>query len=164
MLFIAFDQASGETGYSVFLDTKLVSFGKHASSQTNFMEKVLDTQLFVLETIKKYLSEYKPKHFTVAFEEIQLQHRGGVDTFKKLAQLQGVLIASVMRNFPEAKIELVYASTWKAFAKVRGNTRAEQKRNSQTRVLELFETRATQDECDAILIGYSLAGSQLNWE
>lgn len=164
MLFIAFDQASGETGYSIFLDSKLVAFGKHRTSHYNFMENVLDTENFMLETIQKYLDEYKPKEYTIALEEIQFQHRGGVDTFKKLAQLQGVLIGSIMKNHPDAKLELVYASTWKAFAKVRGNGRAEQKRNAQARVEELFQQKATQDECDAILIGHYISNQEVNWE
>lgn len=164
MLYISFDQASGETGFSVFLDSKLVAYGKKKTSHYDFMENVLETEKFMLETIEKYLNEYKPKQYTIALEEIQLQHRGGVDTFKKLAQLQGVLITSIMRNHPDAKLELVYASTWKAFAKVKGNGRAEQKRNAQAKIKELFGKDVTQDEADAILIGYSLAGSQLNWE
>ena len=69
-----------------------------------------------------------------------------------------------MRNFPEVDIEIVHASSWKSTAKVRGRGRTEQKRNAQAKVLEMFDVKATQDECDAILIGYHASKKELNWE
>lgn len=164
MLYVCFDQASNETGFSVFEDGNLLEYGKINTKSNDFMDKVIEVQNYVFLTINEMIDKYKPKNFKVVFEDIQLQHRGGVDTFKKLAQLQGVLIVSVMRNFPEVDIEIVHASSWKSTAKVRGRGRAEQKRNAQARVLEMFNVKATQDECDAILIGYHASTQELNWE
>ena len=49
----------------------------------------------------------------------------------------------------------MYASAWKSVCGVRGRARAEQKRNAQAFVETTFGVRATQDESDAICIGFA---------
>lgn len=162
MIYVAFDQASGITGFSVYKDRELIEHGKYTAVSNDFFEKIIEMQNFIYETIERVKGTYPEESFHYALEDIQLQR--DPETYKKLAQLQGVLIISLRRNYPNEPVSLVYASSWKSFAKIRGRARAEQKRNAQQFVLENFNIKATQDECDAILIGYYISNQEVNWE
>lgn len=162
MIYIAFDQASNETGFSIYENKELKDFGKFKTEGHEFFEKVIETQEFVYTVLHKYYQE--GKKMKVALEDIQMQSRGGVDTFKKLAQLQGVLVVSIMRNFPEAEIEFVFASSWKSTNGISGRGRTEQKRKAQEKVFELYGKKVTQDEADAILIGRHISHKEINWD
>lgn len=162
MIFIAFDQSSNDSGYSVYNDRQLQDYGKFRTKGYEFFDKVIETQEFVYEIIGEYYQE--GKKIKIALEDIQMQSRGGVDTFKKLAQLQGVLMISIMRNFPEAEIEFIFASSWKSFNGVTGRDRTAQKRNAQAKVKELYNINVTQDEADAILMGRHMSHKEMNWE
>lgn len=74
-----------------------------------------------------------------------------VDTFKKLAEVFGVLY----ELFTEIGIKqsCVLASVWKSTLNIKGKDRAAQKRNAQTWVVDNYSIKPTQDECDAICIG-----------
>ena len=95
------------------------------------------------------------------FEDIQMQQNK--TTFKQLAQLQGALAVGVLEAYPEIHFDFIYASQWKGFAKIKGKNRIEQKRNAQAKVLEIFDITATQDEADAIMIGYYASHQEINW-
>lgn len=159
MIYISFDQATGASGYSVYEDRKLLYFGKF-KCEGEFFSKVLETKKETLRLIKKINEDYPKEKIKVIFEDIQQQQN--VETFKKLAQLQGTLIVAVMEEFGYQP-DVYYASSWKAFSKVKGKNRAEQKRNAQAKVLELFGEKVTQDEADAILLGRFASHKEINW-
>lgn len=162
MYYIAFDQSSNDTGFSVYRDTKLIEYGKFKTKGFEFFDKVIETQEFMYSVIERYYQE--GKKIKIALEDIQFQQRAGVDTFKRLAQLQGVLMVSIMRNFEAAEIEFIYASSWKSSTGVTGRDRTAQKRNAQAKVKELHEIDVTQDEADAILMGRHISHKEMNWE
>lgn len=83
-------------------------------------------------------------------------------TFKQLAQLQGALVIAVKEEL-NTDPELILASTWKSFNKIKGRGRVEQKRNAQERVKELFDIKVTQDEADAILIGRNASHKEISF-
>ena len=98
----------------------------------------------------------------IIIEDIQLQKFGQGDeavlTYKKLAQLQGVLC----NYFYESKYnyKIVSPSTWRATSQIKGKTRTDKKRNAQLKIKELYDINVTQDEADAILIGVWGAAAQ----
>lgn len=51
--------------------------------------------------------------------------------------------------------QVVSSQTWKSKLKIKGDKRAEQKRNCQAWVLETYNIKCTQDEADAIALGSS---------
>lgn len=161
MFYIAFDQSSNESGFSVYKDKELIEYGKFKTKGFEFFEKVIETQEFMYRVIEKYYQE--GEKIKIALEDIQYQPGAGVDTFKRLAQLQGVLAVSIMRNFEEAEIEFIYASTWKSTNGITGKGRAQQKRNAQAKIEELYSVKVTQDEADAILIGHHISHKEMNW-
>lgn len=147
MKILAFDQASRTSGYSVFEDGKLITYGKFTYDDSDFGVRLLNIRYKVISLIESY----KPDK--ILFEDIQLQNNivNNVDTFKKLAEVFGVLYELVTElNIAH---EIVSASSWKSLLSIKGRERAEQKKNAQKWVLENYGVSPTQDECDAICIG-----------
>jgi hypothetical protein len=74
-----------------------------------------------------------------------------VQTFKTLAEILGVLYE--YGTAAGLDPEIVLAGTWKKFLGIKGRNRAEQKKNAQDYIVNNYQIKPTQDECDAICIG-----------
>lgn len=146
---LAFDQASGISGWSVYDDDELIKYGAQDSGAIHSTEKIMKTKSWVANMIQMW----KPD--LVIFEDIQLQknERGEeqVLTFKKLAHLQGVLQNYCYEN--GFIFKMVPPQTWRAHSKVKGSTRTDKKKSAQLIVKKLYDIKVTEDEADAILIG-----------
>ena len=99
------------------------------------------------------IQSWKPDK--IIFEDIQLQkfseQSEGVLTYKKLAQLQGVLINYCYeQNLP---FDVVPPSTWRAHSEIKGKNRTDRKKNAQIKVKRLYDINVSTDTADAILIG-----------
>ena len=164
MLYIAFDQATVVSGYSVYKDRDLIDYGKF-KHEGEINQRISKTVQNVLKVIKTYKDKYPEEKLKVVIEDIQLQQgrNGNTQTFKQLAQLQGAVIVAVLDNFQQVP-DIYYSSSWKSFNKITGRARAEQKRNAQKKVEELHGIRVTQDEADAILLGRYASHKELNWD
>lgn len=140
---LALDQASRITGYAIFDDGKLITWGKITLDDYNFGERLVKLRNKIFQLIKEHEID------EVIYEDIQMQEN--VDTFKKLAEVFGVLY----ELFTEIGIKqsCVLASVWKSTLNVKGKQRAEQKKNAQLWVTDTYGIKPTQDECDAICIG-----------
>ena len=147
MRVLAFDQASRTSGYSVFEDGKLIDYGKFTYDDEDFGVRLMHIRNKVLSLITKHNPD------KIAFEDIQLQNNvvNNVDTFKKLAEVFGIIYELVTEK--EIPHDMVLASTWKIAHGIKGRERAEQKKNAQLWVHNTFGVSPTQDECDAICIG-----------
>ena len=144
---LALDQSSHITGYAVFENAKLVHYGKFSVNDDDVGERLVKIRNNVQDLIKKYEID------ELVFEDIQMQTniQNNVDTFKKLAEVFGVIYELATElNIPNSA---VLASSWKSTLKVRGKDRPEQKRNAQVVIEKVFDIKPTQDECDAICIG-----------
>lgn len=149
---LALDAATGITGYAVFDDGVLVSYGTFKT------DKSLPTEARINE-VKKWLAvvlqDWQPDF--VGIENVQLQTYGSgsqmqVATFQTLANLQGVLIDTIF----EASIDhdLAYASQWRKYCGVGdGKGRENKKKQAQDKVKLWYDQDCTQDEADAICIG-----------
>ena len=152
---LAFDQASITSGWAVFDDGVLISYGKWTSNGTKSTQRISLTKAWVISMVEKWQPD------EVILEDIQLQRINGEGqenllTFKKLAHLQGVL----KNYFYELGLpyQIVPPATWREFSDIKGRSRTDKKRNAQLKVQTLFEVKASQDEADAILIGRWAAG------
>lgn len=151
---LAFDQATNISGWAVFDDKELVQCGKFQTSQATAAEKIEATR----QWIGSMIDMWQPDR--VAIEDIQLQQFGakdsdnieGVTTYKTLAHLQGVLINYFYNN--NIKYDIIHTATWRSHCGVRGKSRADKKKSAQLIVKEKWDTYVSQDEADAILIGY----------
>lgn len=159
MLYIAFDQSTVLTGYSVFKDKELITYGKF-KHEGEIHERISKTVFNVLEIVKIYTEKFPQEKFKVILEDIQLQ--GNALTFKQLAQLQGSCITGIINEY-DVMPDIYFAASWKSFNKVFGKGRVEQKRNAQKMVSEMYNISPTQDECDAILLGRYASHKEINW-
>lgn len=140
---IALDNATHITGWAVFDNTQLVSYGKYTTQDKDTSDRILEMG----DWLSNLLVKWEPS--TIILEDIQQQNN--VSTFKVLAKLQGVLEYISKKNGVEYYI--ISPATWKHNAQVQGRTRVDQKRSAQLIVNKLYGVQATQDECDAILLG-----------
>lgn len=144
MRILAFDQAT-TTGFAVLEKDNLIHTGKFTLEGS-----LVGKCLLLQEQAELIIKEWAPD--LVVVEEIQLQ--ANTLTFKSLAYIQASIL--MLLESMGQKYEVVSASSWKSTNKVKGRTRAEQKRNAQDRVFQLFGIKATQDEADAVLLAQHL--------
>lgn len=146
---LAFDQASITSGWAVFDNESLVSYGKWTSEGFHSTERIGQTKYWVASMVNKW----KPDQ--LVFEDIQLQKFGdgneAVVVFKKLAHLQGVLKNFAFENGIPYRV--VSPATWRNFSEIKGKSRSDKKKNAQLKIKELYDVSVTQDMADAILIG-----------
>lgn len=144
---LALDQASRQSGYSIFYGEQLIKFGTIKLDDENIGKRLVDLR----EALKTLILENQIDY--IAFEDIQMQASVGnnVKTFKVLANVFGVVLE--LCEELHLKYEIVSSNTWKSTLKIKGKNRAEQKRNAQLFVNETYNVKCTQDEADAICIG-----------
>ena len=151
---LGLDAATGTTGYSIYDNRELVSYGTYSPDSTLPTEERINA---VKKWLKAAIEEWEPDF--VGIENIQLQKFGPnasqaqVKTFQILANLQGVLIDTLF----EASIDhdLVYSSEWRKFCGINeGDQHRENKKKlAQEKVKTWYNQNCTQDEADAICIG-----------
>ena len=140
---LALDQSSKITGYAIFNDGKLEEYGKFSLDSSNIDVRLVQIREKLLNLIQeKNIDE-------VVFEDIQQQNN--VSTFKILADVYGV-VAELLQEI-EMPHAAVPSTSWKSTLGIKGKDRPEQKRNAQAYVLQTYNLKPTQDECDAICIG-----------
>lgn len=173
---LALDQATHYTGWAVYDNKTLIKYGTYKCGDTTFISRAVQLKNW----LHNMLVIWKPDQ--VILEDIQLQEKKekrdwnfddgnmvlNVDTFKILAQLQGILECLLY----ELKYEYayVYPSVWRKSCKISGKYRDERKKSAQLRVQEWFDIKVTNDEADAICIGYYITQKDqrntqlLSWE
>ena len=150
MRLLALDQASRVTGVAIFDDDKLVKYGTFEIKSNQELGKRL-TQF--LENLDKLYAAY---HFdAVAYEDIQLQ-MGNVETYKKLAYIQAMILFWCEKH--EKNLYCLSPSHWSKILKDKygmswGRKRAEQKQTAIDFIQEHYEKEVDSDTADAICIG-----------
>lgn len=150
MRLLALDQASRVTGVAIFDNDKLVKYGTFEIKSNQELGKRL-TQF--LENLDKLYAAY---HFdAVAYEDIQLQ-MGNVETYKKLAYIQAMILFWCEKH--EKNLYCLSPSHWRKILKDKygmswGRKRAEQKQTAIDFIQEHYEKEVDSDTADAICIG-----------
>ena len=159
---LALDQSTHITGWSLYENGQLINYGSWEATENKSTARISSVKAWVAYMIEKFSAD------TLVLEDIQLQkftrEQGGEDaavlTYKKLAHLQGVLKNFCYEN--GIAYIIVSPATWKSYNNVKGRTRSDQKRSAQLRVEAIFDTKASSDESDAILIGRWAAAQHKN--
>lgn len=140
---LALDDSTSITGWAIFDDGVLITFGKYEAPARDLIERIVAIEDWLISVI----NNWQPN--VIAIEDIQMQQN--VQLFKSLAKLQGALEVCIIRQ----KIEyyIVHSQTWKAYCTINGKSRTDQKKSAQMKVMEWYNIKATQDESDAICIG-----------
>jgi Holliday junction resolvasome RuvABC endonuclease subunit len=147
MRLLALDQASNISGYAIFEDGKLLKYNKINLTDYDLADKLVLLRKQIANLIQEWNID------EVIIEDIQLQGNvtNNVKTFKVLAEVFGVIYELV--NEMNIKNSAVLASEWKSTLKIKGRDRTAQKRAAQQYVIDNYNIKPTQDECDAICIG-----------
>jgi len=142
---LALDQSTRTTGYAIFQNNKLIKVDKFT-----LIDPLIEVRLNQFRNkIKNVIKEYDITE--IVLEEIQLQDN--VTTFKKLAMVYGVLLELIVEmNIP---YEIISSNTWKSRCGIRKTRRAEEKKAAQRFVKDNYNLSVTEDESDAICIGYT---------
>lgn len=144
---LALDQASKVTGWAIFEDGELKSYGKISLDDPN-----TDIRLVQLrQGIQTLVADYNIDE--VIFEDIQQQNNvaNNVQTFKVLAEVYGV-VSELLQEL-QIPHSTVLAASWKSTLDIKGRTRAEQKKNAQLYVEQNYGIHVIQDIADAVCIG-----------
>lgn len=147
---LALDQASRVTGWAVYDNKNLIAKGHFSISANKTIGQRLDSFCFkLMDLIEKYHVE------KVYYEGIQYQNN--IETYKKLAMIQAMVIYTC---YNEVDCMELTPSHWRSIIKDKhgikfGRSRAEQKSAAQKFVKEFFNSEATEDEADAICLGYA---------
>lgn len=144
---LALDQASKVTGWAIFEDGELKSYGKISLDDQN-----TDIRLVQLrQGIQTLVADYNIDE--VIFEDIQQQNNvaNNVQTFKVLAEVYGV-VSELLQEI-QIPHSTVLAASWKSTLGIKGRTRAEQKKNAQLYVEQNYGIHVIQDIADAVCIG-----------
>ena len=160
---LALDQSSKITGYAIFDDDQLLTYGKFSLDDDDVGERLVKFRNKIQSLIiDNNINE-------VVFEDIQLQDIGGsrevgIKTFKILAEVFGVvheLLTELQMDYT-----IVPPIVWKATFKIAGKGRAKEKKMAQDYVFKTYGIRCTEDEADATCIGaheIKKQESEFNW-
>jgi len=161
---LALDAATNISGYAVFDDGDLVSYGTFKTADGDTEARINEFKKWLQTAIRTWDPDF------VGIENIQLQSYNGnqaqVVTFKTLAQLQGVILDTLF----EACIDhdLVFSTEWRKYCNINTEKGRENKKKiAQEKVKQWYEQTCTQDEADAICIGKyftsKLKNSHIKW-
>lgn len=148
MRVLALDQAT-HTGFSVFDDGKLVTYGfGDFSKYKDSTERINQIKMLLSELIDTYEPDF------VGIEDCQLQFNP--QTFKLLAMLQGVLRDLLYEL--DIPYEVVPPTKWRKKCGVKGRKREDQKANAIMFVGRMFKIDGDIDDiAESICIGYYLS-------
>lgn len=149
MRILAFDQASAVTGWALFVDGKLEQSGKiRVTSIKDARERHKQMDIRTVDLLKTHNPDF------VVIEDMYLGK--SVSALKTVSQSRGLIMGYC--HYHGIEIELMMPSAWRRLLKfVQGKetTRAQLKKQAQEYVQKHFDLKATQDEADAICIGYA---------
>lgn len=143
---LAIDQSTKITGYSIFIDKKLETYGllKSNEKEKNPIERMKEMNDKIIALINNVKPDY------IVFEQVQFQNNYG--TFQQLSQLQGIIMAYLFSI--NIGFTLIEPTAWKSCCGIKGRKRIEQKENTQKFVKNTYGYDVSEDEADAIGIGY----------
>ena len=130
-------------------------------------KKKVDDRIYDISNFLKKVISTVPNIEIILLEDIQLQNSingsqkyfsnqgNNIITFKALAKLQGVLINVCLDEGVEYSV--ISPSHWKSIVKIKSKYRRDQKKEAMEFVDSFFGENATEDEADAICIGYAMS-------
>ena len=153
MRYLSIDNALAVSGWAIFEDKQLIDHGVFKTSATDSLGKRLsDISCKVCNLIEDNDINF------IFFEDCQQQSNRNVQTFHKLSMVKGIIMFTCFQETKEC--ECLSPSSWRSVLKDKfnfkfGRARAEQKKKAKEFVREHFNIEATEDECDAICLGYA---------
>ena len=138
MKILSLDQAK-TTGFVIFEDSNYKIHGLIKSKKKDYNEVMFD----IANQIKRLIIEHQIE--VVIIEDIQQMRN--VQSFKKLAQLQGILY--LICHELDIKYHTIASPTWRKILNSKARKRDELKLEAMKYVKERFKFDVTNDEADA---------------
>ena len=148
---LALDQSTHLTGYSIFDNEELVTYGIFETQYEDEIARDHEVKVWLISMIHNWEPDY------IGIEGIQYQQQMGVTTFETLARLQGILMDLCYEM--EYKYNICPTNTWRHFYGVKGRSRVDKKRSTQILIKEWYDISVNEDVADAIGIGRYMAKS-----
>lgn len=141
MKILCLDQSTKSTGYCVITTRKTIKYGLLKTNPEDSMQKRLyDMYHYIYDLTNRVKPDY------IVFEGTQYQNNAG--TFGNLSILQGLIMSiAYQENLGYAIVE---PTRWRAFCKIKGRKREEQKADTKRFVAEKYNVIVSEDEADAI--------------
>lgn len=159
---LALDQATHITGWAIFDNKKLTSYGTFETKENDEKHRLHEVNMWLVSMIHNWQPD------VVGIEGIQYQQQAGITTFQTLARLQGILMETCLQL--ETPYKVCSTNTWRAHCGVKGRTRTDKKTSMQLLVKQWFDISVSDDCADAIGIGKYVAdqfvtqNEIVNWE
>lgn len=153
MNYLSIDNALAVSGWAVWEDKKLVKYGTFKTKSTDNIEKRLyDIKYEIIDLIDDNRIDQ------VFFEDCQSQNNRNMQTYHKLSMVKATILLTCFEK--EKPTICLSPSSWRSILNTKfkfkfGRARAEQKKRAKEFVKEHFNVDATEDECDAICLGYA---------
>lgn len=148
---LALDQASRTTGWAIYDNKNLITSGHFSIPANKTMQQRL---ISFVDHLQDLITKYHVEK--IYYEGIQYQ--SNIETYKKLAYIQAMIIYNAASdNIPILELT---PSHWRSVIKDKhgikfGRSRTEQKQKAQEFVKDFFNQNVTEDEADAICLGYA---------
>lgn len=150
---LALDQSTRVSGWAIYDGAELKSYGHWTHTNEDISDRIHALCQEIQEKIESEDVDF------VVIENIQLENKNSpvqnIATFQKLAWVQGAIME--LCNDMDVPFTLIYPSEWRKacnFLKGQDNKRDSQKKIAQQWVMDTYNKKCTQDEADAICIGY----------
>lgn len=138
---LGIDQSTKCSGYCVMENGKYKKSGViEVSDKDDTMTRLENMNKEIIKLIR----DVKPTW--VIFENIQFQRN--YQTYKTLAQLQGLIMAYLFQK--DLGFTIVEPTAWKSCCGIKGKKRIEQKMNTQKYVEDTYGVSVGEDEADSI--------------
>lgn len=149
MRVLALDQATYITGFSYWIDGKMVECGTlNEESAKNkkkpIVERMNSMSLQIDDILKNHEVDF------VCIEGVQYQSNQKV--YSQLSQLQGMIFKTLL--LADIGFCVVEPKSWKSFCGVAGKNRADEKEHTMAWVKEKFGVSLGEDIADSIGIGW----------
>jgi Holliday junction resolvasome RuvABC endonuclease subunit len=165
MKILSLDASTKSSGYAIFNEQKLESYGCITASSTDLIKRI-NKMITELEQIL-----IKEKVDKIILEEVRPeQGLQNIKTHKALMYLQAAIAFLIHERFNTIEVEYTYPNEWLAACGIhtgRGVKRETLKSADIKFVKENFGITANDDEADAIGIGYAYVNklsNEINWE
>lgn len=145
---LALDQSTKISGWAIFNGEKLEDYGHWSHTATDISVRIHGLCQEIQDKIEAEDIDF------IVIENIQLE-KSNTAVFQKLAWVQGAIME--LCNEMNIPFTLIYPSEWRKacnFLKGNDTKREAQKKIAQQWVLDTFKKKCTQDEADAICIGW----------
>lgn len=155
MNILGLDASTKSSGWAVYEDMKLKTYGCITSSSTDLFKRIHK----MVDEINVIIKEHNIQK--IILEEVRPEDMGGrsnLATHKALLYLQGAIAMMVHDNYPKVTIEYLYPSEWRKCCNIktgRGIVRETVKQRDIRFVQETFGITVNDDIADGIGLGYA---------